>query len=77
MVHGVSFRFKGKAKDDGFAIDPPAGKSQQVDVMEGLAGVKGLRSHHDSFDHIFNKELDLDIGKPQIDFYRGGPHGTL
>ena len=33
-----------------------------IEMMEGLAG-SGLINPNDSFDWIFNKELDLEIGK--------------
>jgi len=35
---------------------------QELEMMEGLAG-SGLINPNDSFDRIFNKELDLEIGK--------------
>lgn len=34
---------------------------QELEMMEGIAG-SGLINLNDSFDRIFNKELDLEIG---------------
>lgn len=59
-----------------------AGKSdeekmkQELEMMEGLAG-SGLINPNDSFDRIFNKELDLEIGKLGISPLRGSSHGSV
>lgn len=58
-------------------------KGKDVDAMEGITDVSLNRVNNDSFDSIFNKELDLDIGKPVQyacllnNFYRGGTYGPI
>lgn len=57
------YRPKNKtSKDDIFGMDEDDKKSQEIDMMEGISDVNLFRNNNDSFDTIFNKELDLDIG---------------
>ena len=40
-------------------------KNAGIDIMEGINDASLINnSSNDSFDSIFNKELDLDIGNP-------------
>jgi hypothetical protein len=63
--------------------DQGSAKGKDVDVMEGITDVSLNRANNDSFDSIFNKELDLDIGKLinsahyAINLNRRGTHGFI
>jgi hypothetical protein len=48
---------------------------QDMEIMERM-GVSGLINLNDSFDRIFNKELDLEIGK-SFSFFRRSTNGLI
>ena len=70
--HSRQIWYRNKSKtnkdSDGFGIGDAdsrhRSKNAEIDMMEGISDLNLLRNDNDSFDSIFNKELDLDIGMP-------------
>ena len=52
-------------------------KSKDMDALEGINDANYVKSWNDSFDSIFNKELDLDIGNSILLFSRGSTNGLI
>ena len=63
---------KKNQETDIFSLDDDQGhgrkRNSEIDMMEGITDVNMNMSKEksDSFDSIFNKELDLDIGKDSL-----------